>query len=239
MNPEENTKFVLPPLTQWKKKQYLKFAKQVLEAQQKMQAGKGKNILHYTLEDEKNHISMNHYPDSDRIDSLTGAQYYYHCHRENFETEEHGHFHCFFRYKRIPKHIKPAPLEDWDKFIENPMTHIVAIGMNRLGQPIRLFAVNRWVTSEIWYEARHTPYLIRNFKMNKQDSLYWQILDQWIEGILKLFLPQITWLNLQRDLTIQKHSEKNNTESLYNCETLDELASINIDLNKQIQWIIN
>jgi hypothetical protein len=235
----ENSSFVLPTLSAWKKKQYLRCATRVLEAQQKMQTADGKNILHYTLNGETRHLSMSHYPDDDRIDTNTGGQYYYHCHRENYETEEQGHFHCFFRYQQIPKRIKPTPLSDWDKFIKNPMTHLVGISMNTLGQPIRLFAVNRWVTSEIWYGAHHTPYFIRNFKMSKQDNPYWQVLDQWIEGMLHLFLPQISWLNHQRDRTLLDYQAKNMETSPYDCESLEEIAEIKINVSEQIQWIIS
>ncbi len=53
---------------------------------------------------------MNHYPKGDRIDYDTGAQYFYHCHRESEETEEHGHFHCFLRYKHIQNAANLPPL---------------------------------------------------------------------------------------------------------------------------------
>jgi hypothetical protein len=239
MSTPNNDLFTLPVLTPWKKSRFLTMAKRVLQAQQRMQTTDGKTILHYTLKGENIHKRMEHYPFDDRIDSKTGAQYYYHCHRENYESEEHGHFHCFLRYKFIPKHIKPIPLPDWDKHIANPMTHLVAIGINRFGQPIRLFAVNRWISSEICYDARHTPNFIQRFKMTKQDDPYWQILDQWVEAMLYLFSPQIAWLNRQRDLKIQEYIAKNPEIYPYNYEPIEELAEIKIDLNQHIQWIIN
>lgn len=239
MSTLNNHVFTLPTLTPWKKSRYLTYAKRVLNAQQLMQKNDGNTILNHTLMGATIHKRMEHYPENDRIDSNTGAQYYYHCHRENYEREEHGHFHCFLRYKHIPKRIKPLALPDWDKHIDNPMTHLVAISMNRYGQPIRLFAVNRWITSEICYDAYHTPYFLRRYKMTKQDDPYWQILDQWIEGMLHLFSPQIEWLNIQRDLKIKEQIALNPGVNLYEHEPLDELAEIKIDLNQHIQWIIN
>lgn len=231
--------FVHPPLTRWQKAKLLKYAEQVLASQQKMTTSKGKNILHYTLEKQKRHARMSHYPKGDRIDHQTGAQYFYHCHRENEESNEHGHFHCFLRYKHIPKRRKPASLSDWDKYIDNPMTHLVAIAMNRFGQPIRLFTVNRWVTSEIWYDAEHIPSFVKRFQLTLNDKPYWQTLDQWVEGMLQLFAPQIAWLHEQRDKAMAAHQLKNPTSNVYEDETIEELSDISINLKEQIEWIIS
>lgn len=239
MNRLNKTEFKLPALTSWKKQRFLNHARQVLQAQQEMQQGDGKNIIHHTLKEHVIHERMSHYPKGDRIDYITGAQYFYHCHREDYESEEHGHFHCFLRYKHIPKHIKPIKLPDWDKYIDNPMTHLVTIGMNRLGQPIRLFSVNRWITSEIAYDAKYTPNFLRRYKMTKQDSPYWQVLDQWVEGMLHLFAPQIEWLNIERDRVYQHHLINYPEINPYELETLEEISEIKIDINQQVQWIIN
>ncbi len=232
-----HSEFNLPALSKWHQKRYLGYASQVLESQQLMTTAAGKNILHYTLNKKRRHERMSHYPKGDRIDHSTGAQYFYHCHRENFESTEHGHFHCFLRYKHIPKSIKPAPLADWDRYIDNPMTHLVAIGMNQLGQPIRLFTVNRWITSEIWYGAEHVLRFLKRYKMTLDDP-YWQVLDKWIEGVLQLFAPQISWLHQERDRKIQLYQENNSVENPYLDYELEELSQISIDLKQQIEWII-
>lgn len=233
------TPFILPKLTRWKKNQLLRHTRKLLVAQHQIMSNTGKSILYHTLQDNKRHEYMSHYPKGDRIDHQTGAQYFYHCHRENFESTEHGHFHCFLRYKHIPKHIKPTPLTDWDKHIDNPMTHIVSIAMNNLGQPIRLFSVNRWISSEIWYDAKHASNFINRFKMTLTDDPYWQILDQWVEAMLHLFAPQISWVYTERDAAIKAHQLKYPNVHAYDDEAFEELSSIDIDLTEQIQWIIN
>lgn len=230
--------FTLPELSKYRQKVFLGYASQVLEAQHQMTTSKGKNILHYTLNKKRRHERMSHYPRGDRIDHSTGSQFFYHCHRENFESTEHGHFHCFMRYKYIPKRIKPAALDDWDKYIDNPMTHLVAIGMNQFGLPIRLFTVNRWVTSEIWYDAEHIPYFLKRYKMTLIDDPYWQVLDKWVEGMLHLFAPQIEWLHSSRDMTIKNHQLNNPDVNPYTDSDLEELSEINIDLKNQIEWIM-
>ena len=235
---QDITPFVLPHLSRWRKATMLEYAQQVLSSQQQMTTAKGKTILHHTLKKNRRHISMNHYPKGDRIDRQTGAQYFYHCHREDMELEEHGHFHCFMRYPQIPKRIKPTPLPDWKAYLKNPMTHIIAISMNRYGQPIRLFTVNRWVTDELWYDAEHAPYFCKRFKMTLNDDPYWQILDQWVEGMIHLFAPQIAWLHQQRDIAIARHQSFHPGNNVFVDHTLEELSDIPIDLKSQVQWLL-
>ena len=231
--------FTLPLLTPWQKARMLRYAELVLTAQQNMTTAKGKNIIHHTLQKKRRHIQWNHYPKGDRIDHKTGAQYFYHCHRENYEVGEHGHFHCFLRYKQIPKRIKPMRLDDWDIFIDNPMTHLISIAMNRFGQPVRLFTVNRWVTSEVVYAAKHMPYFLNRFKMTLTDDPYWQILDRWVEGMVKLFAPQIVWLQRSRDALITRHQATNPEDNAYTNHELEELSQIPINLSEQIQWLMS
>lgn len=231
--------FSLPSLTKYQKSKMLAYAEQVLSSQQAMTSSSGKNILHHTLEKKTRHVQMDHYPKGDRIDKRTGAQYFYHCHREDLDLNEHGHFHCFLRYKHIPQYRKPKPLEDWKKYLDNPMTHLVAISMDRFGQPMRLFTVNRWVTSEIWYDAEHVPSFIKRFQMTLTDNPYWQVLDQWVEGMLKLFLPQITWLHHQRDAAMKHHKLVSPQSNTYEDRDIEVLSEIPIDLKHQIEWIIH
>lgn len=231
--------FTYPKLTRWKKNQLLQHAKLVLETQQAMQTPEGESIIHYALENHHQAEHSKHYPPGDRIDHSTGAQYFYHCHRENYVTEEHGHFHCFLRYQQISKHIKPKKLADWDKYINNPMTHLIAIALNRHSEPIRLFAVNRWVSEEIWYDANQTKGFIHRFQMTKKDNPYWQILDQWIVGMLHLFALQIQWVNEQRDCFVTQQMLNDPSQNVFEQKEFEELSSIPINLHEHIQWILN
>jgi len=231
--------FSLPNLTRWQKNKLVERAEQVLIAQHQMLNQKGKNILHYTLNKKRKHIRFNHYPKGDRIDLKTGGQYFYHCHRENEGSEEHGHFHCFLRQKHIPKTIKPTPLPDWDIYQNNALTHLVCIAMNCLGQPIRLFTVNRWVTNETWFDAADMLKLTKRFKMTLTDDPYWQVLDRWVEGMLHLFAPQINWLHQTRDAQLALHVQKNPLSNIYENKDIEEISEISIDLQEHIQWILN
>jgi hypothetical protein len=230
--------FTWPLLSSKRRAKLLRHAQQALRAQQMMMQEPGKSILHYTLHHHDQHIRMNHYPHGDRIDHTTGAQYFYHCHREDIEHDEHGHFHCFLRYPQIPKRIRPEKLPDWDKYIQNPMTHLIAIAMNRYGEPIRLFTVNRWVSSEIWYNAKHAPSILNRFKMTLTDDPYWQVLDQWVEAILHLFSPQIAWLHQQRDQIVNHHQQQSTPTSVYYNKDIEELSTLPIHLKTQIEWLL-
>lgn len=231
-----NAEFIFPKLTQINKKKMLRYAAQVLEMQLRM-TDRERNILHYTLQEKSEHQRIIHYPKGDRIDHATGAQYFYHCHRENQLSMEHGHFHCFLRYSHIPKRITPTPLADWDKYIDNPMTHLVAIAMNCVGQPIRLFTVNRWVTSEIWYDAKHVSEFMNQFKITSEDP-YWTTLDKWLEGILHIFSPQISWLLEQRDKKINEYKTHGEITNPFVRQDIEELSEIEVDLKKQIEWVM-
>jgi len=228
--------FILPELSVAKKKKMLQQALIVLEAQKSMMHG-GKSILNYTLQRKKQHIGQTHYPKGDRIDYVSGAQYFYHCHRENIDTLEHGHFHSFMRYKAIPKRIKPTQLADWDKNIDSPMAHIAAIGMNQFGQPIRLFTVNRWVSFETWYDAEHVDYFLKKFTLRIEEDPYWESLDRWVAGMHALFAPQISWLHLERDKRIAERKKKYPKVNPYEDERIEELSEISIDLAQQVNWI--
>jgi hypothetical protein len=234
MTPE----FSLPLLTKWKKSQMLTYARQLLEAQHEMISVTGKSILYYTLQKKRRHKHMDHYPKGDRIDHDTGAQYFYHCHRENLDSMEHGHFHCFLRCDHIPQRLKPTPLPSEGDQGNSPMTHIVAISINRYGNPIRLFSVNRWVSSEIWYDAKHVPTFIRRFKMTLSDDPYWQVLDRWVEGMIHVFSPQIHWLQQKRDQKVADRRTQGNNYDVYEDTEIEELSEIPIDLNQQIQWLL-
>lgn len=228
--------FSLPKKTTYQKNIFLKQAEKVLIAQQQMQ-NLNHNILNFILKENNTYSQFIHYPKQDRIDHQTGAQYFYHCHREDKNSEEHGHFHCFLRYQAIPKSIKPAKLIDWDKYINNPMTHIIAIAMNTYGQPIRLFTVNRWVSKEIWYEAKEMERIHKRFQMRLNDD-NWKILDTWIEGLIQLFKPQIYWLWQTRDKQIQE-LKSHKTNNIYEDNSLEELSSFNINLTEQIKWAMS
>lgn len=128
-------------------------------AEQALRAA-GSDIVHEMLRGSASFVEFEHYPNDDVIDSTTSCQYYYHAHRAG----EHGHFHCFLRAPHLPAE---RAWRTCDGSIIGPqeerIAHLIAIGMDRWGNPQSLFLTNRWVTDETWYPARHLVPRIGDF----------------------------------------------------------------------------
>lgn len=214
---------------------------QVLQAQAELNAQGGiLNFLHANGGQEGDGFyAMRHYPKGDRIDYEHGGQYLYHCHRENVETEEHGHFHCFIRKVGLPGDVAPAELPDKDKYMDCMMTHLVAISVNRVGLPIRLFTVNRWVGHDTWFEAEKMQDFVELYKVRpEKDAEKWGVMDGWIEAMMHAFAPQVKWLQTARDAEMARLIAQQPDNYIYEDKSIEELSSIDISLEAQVQWLM-
>lgn len=106
----------------------------------------GLNVVGEVLRGQGQFVEMEHYPRDDVFDADTASQYYYHAHRGALE---HGHFHTFVRADGLPATMHPLewPLASrrWPAG-KDAICHLVAISMDAWGEPIGLFATNRWVS---------------------------------------------------------------------------------------------
>ena len=159
------------------------------------------NVVGEILKTTEKFIEWEHIPNEDVYDKHSHCQYYYHTHQksksgDDLHDDEHGHFHTFIRGKAMPGNIQPTPLPDYDPDmdISEVNSHVIGIGMNELGVPIRLFTVNRWVTGETWHKGEDVVSLLDQFEI---DSIYpsWPV-NLWITNIVSLFKPQIEELIL-------------------------------------------
>lgn len=242
--------FELPVISDYRRRKMMRYMHRLLEAQQALaeQGGLQAFLLRLGLHAPDRFITDTHYPKGDRIDFEGGSQYFYHCHREDFETEEHGHFHCFIRKAGWPKRWKLADISAREQYSDNPMTHLAAIGINRVGLPIRLFMVNRWVTKESWFEADKMQRLLPRFSAENitnarpktgNQSESWRLVDGWVEALLKVYAPQIAWLYTQRDAAMAQHTKRAASgENPYENRAIEELASIDISLESQVGWLM-
>ncbi len=230
--------FHLPELSAYKRKQLTGWAMQALEAQQALQAQGGVHQLMLRHADAAQFIANAHYPKGDRIDYASGAQYFYHCHREDMDIEEHGHFHCFIRRAGWPKSWRLADIPEADKYLNNPMTHVVAIGLNRVGQPIRLFMVNRWVSKECWFDADKMRRLLPRYRLAITKDPHWQVVDCWVEGLIQLFAPQISWLYDARDREMARRVAADPAGDPYHDRQIEEIAALPISLEAQVGWLM-
>lgn len=168
---------------------------------QRALAKAGLNVVGELLKGHDGFYEMNHYPDGDVYDRDSHAQYYYHAHREG--GMEHGHFHTFLRAQGIAPQLQPLPApeasEPWPSGDE-AIAHLIAVSMDAWGQPVGLFACNRWVTGETWYRAEAVQQMLPAFSI---DHAYpsWPT-NLWLTALLQLFRPHIQALLEHRDRVI-------------------------------------
>lgn len=113
-----------------------------------------------------------------------GWRAYYHCHpasragNHRFKGE-HGHFHIFVRTQ-----IEP---ETW--------SHLVALAMDNMGQPLGWFTVNHWVTGEAWESS---TILVRYLNTISLDSQY-SLVERWLLSLVALSCEVVSEVLYQRD----------------------------------------
>lgn len=190
------------------------------------------NTVERVIEHHGTFYEMDHYPPGDVYDEETGSQYYYHSHRP--ESGEHGHFHTFIRAEAIPENMEPYPYtgEAEQALGEDAICHLIAISMDAQGLPVELFTTNRWVTGETFYSAKDTISLLQKFEI---DHVYPCLgTNRWLTGMLRLFLPQIEQLLIERDNKITEHQAQNPDKDVFEDEDLEVTSIINIDIDTQV-----
>ncbi len=199
------------------------------------------NVVGEVLKGHGEFFEWDHYPPGDAYDHETHSQYYYHAHPPEGRVEkfgpEHGHFHTFLRPKGMPKNAKPAPVPDFEppKDPDDALTHFIGIATNRAGFPIRLFTTNRWVTGEVWYNAKTVITMIDRFFM---DLAYPSMpVNIWITAMLQLFRPDIETLLLQRDQAVADWQNDHPDENVYEDRELDITSIQDISVEKQIKQV--
>mgnify|MGYP006169598551 CR=1 FL=1 len=161
----------------------------------------GLNVVGELLKGHDGFYEMNHYPDGDVFDRDSHSQYYYHAHREG--GVEHGHFHTFIRDQGIPRELQPLSAattsESWPSGDE-AIAHLIAVSMDAWGQPLGLFACNRWVTGETWYPAEAMKQMLPSFSIDHAHPS-WPT-NLWLTALLRLFRVHIQALIEHRDLVV-------------------------------------
>lgn len=208
--PVVDEKLDLASLPRARQEKMLEAGVDVLECQRVL--GKtGSNVVAEVLHGQGPFFKWNHYPKGDVYDPDTHSQYFYHSHRSG----EHGHFHIFLRAKGMPKGVKPV---ECNASVEWPcgdkaLSHLIAISMDARGFPIRLFTTNRWVTGETWYGADDVREMVDRFLI---DHTYpsWPT-NRWINGMMRLFAPDIAMLLRNRDAFVDDWSKEHPGTDVY------------------------
>jgi len=147
----------------------------------------------------------------------TGWRAYYHCHpasragNHRFQGE-HGHFHIFVRTQ--------TDRESW--------SHLVALAMDNMGQPLGWFSVNHWVTAENWETA---DVLIRHLKaipFNRQGN----VVERWILSLLALNQDAVTDVLCERDKIIEQKMKETGNRDIKQDKQLYLLSEKKINLKE-------
>jgi len=200
----------------------------------------GSNTVAELLRDAGEFSAWEHIPAEDVYDPDSASQYYYHAHAKSeagdgIHDDEHGHFHTFIRGPGMQNGVQPAPLSDFtmptDKGELN--THLIGIGMNQMGVPIKLFTVNRWVTGETWYKAEDVIQQLSHFNIDLSHPSW--PLNLWLSHMVQLYRPQIEELIRQRDVAVAAWQAKHPDVNAYEDRKLEVTSCLNINLLEDIE----
>ncbi|MCP9792654.1 TIGR04283 family arsenosugar biosynthesis glycosyltransferase [Vulcanococcus limneticus Candia 3F8] len=165
-------------------------------------------------------VAERHYPEGDGRDPTSGAQFYYHCHRDG---GEHGHLHLF---------VPAAPGAE--------LTHLIGISLDARGLPIGLFTLNRWVAADAWLPAAETLPLLERFAFPVPDGLSAGAsapeprrldphLGRWLTHFLVFYRPVIAALLQERDACLERHAQAGEREAALEDRRLEIPSSRSID----------
>ena len=155
--------------------------------------------------------------DSDVAGAL---HYFYHAHSmPGLPREEHGHFHLFVRLG-----INPAGMFDH--------THLVAIGVDARGLPLRMFTLNRWVTDETWTPSHRLIAMAEQIatQSNPQDTY----VERWLRAQIGMFAPQIAGLLLHRDRRICARQQHGQRRRLLEDRRINILSQCKVSIERQL-----
>lgn len=167
-------------------------------------------------------VEFDHYPSDDIIDQRSGSQFYYHAHRA--DGLEHGHLHVFWHAdargrRKPPRHGRVT----WH---QGAPSHLLAVGLDARGSPVKLFTTNRWVTDGYWFNAAQTLSLLDRFA---PDGMAEHDLScAWLRHFLAFYRPVIEELLIQRDARLERVSNQGLENALCN-RRLEVLSQMQLD----------
>jgi len=173
------------------------------------------------------------YPPRDVVDRETGSSWFYHAHdlSEARPWDEHGHFHCFAFAEKVSEAAKPLASPRRGDPNTIGVVHLVALSIDRRGVPNRLFTLNRWLSNEWLFAARHVTPLVDRFRIRKDDRF--QLTSRWLSAMLRLFQPQIAWLLHERDRVLQDH-RASDPDNFAEDTAIEITATASIDVDRQL-----
>ena len=198
----------------------------------------GDNVVGEVLRGEGMFTEWNHYPNADVYDPETHSQYYYHAHpAQDAKLTEHGHFHLFLGERGMPDGVRPTPGQSLPPDNNRELCHLIAISMDAVGQPIRLFTTNRWVTGDLWYPAEDVSRMVPAFRVDVvRPNL---AVNRWISAIVQLFRPQIDELLRDRDEAIEAWRKHHPKTDAFEDRRLEITSMMEISADSQIDAVLS
>jgi hypothetical protein len=176
------------------------------------------NPVLQVLQDNQDVELSRHYPD----EALTfGGEHwraYYHCHDAPGKPgNEHGHFHIFAG-------VQP---QSW--------SHLAALSMDSMGQPINWFTVNRWVTDGPWCDAATLIACLDNTHIESRNSL----VEQWLLCMMTIYIKELSELLRERDISLNRIKEAGSDHDILENREIYGISSTAIDLQDKLQNCIS
>jgi hypothetical protein len=189
-----------------------------------------------------------HYPTGDGYDSMSHAQYFYHCHPVTDAPKEAGHFHLFLRAEGMPRGMLPLLLPEAAIAKENlptppqaaplkrgardEVSHLIAIAVDAAGEPVRLFTTNRWVTGETWYRSDDVIRMLDRFALDAAKPT--SLVNDWLGAIVRLYQPEIAMLLRKRDDAVMDPLRRRRRVDVFEDPKLEITSSLAIDLDARL-----
>lgn len=153
------------------------------------------------------------YPkDNLRFDN-SALRAYYHSHESPLHTEdEHGHFHLF--------------TGDADKH-NDEWSHLVGLSVDYMGQPLRWFVVNRWVTSGHWLSTDELDNFYAHLTPAIKDL---SLVERWLLNMLGFYRQEIRVLYSQRDQELTRLNDIQRDCDIFDDRAVYDLARLDINL---------
>ena len=207
---------------------------EILECNRVLKKG-GANIVGELLKGQGKFLEFDHFPKGDVFDEETHSQYYYHAHRGL--PGEHGHFHTFVRHRGMPADATPVAYEGKETWPSgsDALAHLIAVSMDPYGYPLGLFATNRWVTDEAWYQAQDVVRMAAQFEIDHAVPS-WPT-NRWLTAMMRLFRPQLAALLTHRDQVVVDWQRRHPKRDVFEDRKLEMTGWLRVSVNEQIEAV--
>ena len=228
------------------------FAAAVIRGCRSELAARGSNVVREVIGPRGEVEAWRHYPPGDGYDLISRSQYFFHGHPDpapgSCEAPEYGHFHLFLRAEGMPAGTQPLLLPEAaiakehlptppqaapsKRGARDEVSHLVAIAVNAVGEPVRLFTTNRWVTGETWYRADDVVRMLDRFSLDAADPA--SFVNFWLTAMVRLYQPEIAMLLRERDRVVMDPIRRRRRLDAFEDPRLEVTSSLAIDLETRL-----